>query len=291
MKKHFVFILSSAVLLCLTASAASSAPADSRLQRVKTWAFAIGDGMLDGNVAARFAAYDLVIVDGEDVQAAEVAALRKNGTIVLAYLSVGTIEKWRWWYSRVKNYRLEYWGDWGEWYADTSRDGYRNVIVREVAPWILKKGVDGLFLDNTDMIETHPGQKAGMRVLVRRLSTLVRSSGKFLFTQNGEDSLGPTLIYYDGWNREDVSWTYDFDTGRYQKQPTQEINRALNALRRIGAAGLLVTATDYTKAGDRAAELLCVRNACAAGALPFVSNIHLSRLPAAPLQCPYPPAS
>jgi uncharacterized protein (TIGR01370 family) len=229
--------------------------------------------------------YDLVIVDGEDVEPAEVAALRQNGTIVLAYLSVGTIENWRWWYPSVKKYRLDYWGDWGEWYADASKDGYRNVIVQKVAPWVLKKGVDGLFLDNTDMIETHPRQKAGMRTLVKRLSNLVHSKNKFLFAQNGEDSIGPSLKYYDGWNREDVSWTYDFDTSQYHQQSPEDIAAALAALQTISAAGLLVTATDYVDDGNTAAEALCLQNACSAGALSFVSDIDLTRLPGAPLTC------
>ena len=285
MKKHFSVLSSALALLCLAANPVSAAPSDPRLQGVKTWAFAIGDGMLEGDVAARFAGYDLVIVDGEGVQPAQVAALHQNGSLVLSYLSVGTIENWRWWYPLVKKFRLDYWGDWGEWYADTSKDGYRNVIVQKVVPWMLKKGVDGLFLDNTDMIETHSRQKAGMRTLVKRLSNLVHPRGKLLFTQNGEDSIGPTLIYFDGWNREDVSWTYDFDTGEYHQQAPEDIAYAQNALQTISAAGLLVTATDYVDDGNTAAEALCLQNACAAGALSFISDIDLTRLPAAPLTC------
>lgn len=272
-------------LLCLAVSPLSAAPKDPRLQNVKTWAFAIGDGMLDGDIALKFAGYDLVIVDGEAVQPSQVAALHQNGTIVLSYLSVGTIENWRWWYPNVKKFKLDYWGDWGEWYADTSKDGYRNIIVQKVAPWMLKKGVDGLFLDNTDMIETHPKQKAGMRTLVKRLSNLLRPKKKFLFAQNGEDVIGPSLKYYDGWNREDVSWTYDFDTSRYHQQAPEDIASALAALQTISGAGLLVTATDYVDDGNTAAEELCLQNACAAGALSFISDIDLTRLPSAPLIC------
>ena len=132
--KKISFFLILAVLFGLAIGSVSAAPADPRLQNVKTWAFAIGDGMLDPGVASRFAGYDLVVVDGEDVKAVQVAALKKAGTVVLAYLSAGTIERWRWWYPRVKMYRLNYWGDWGEWYADVSKAGYRDVIVNTVAP-------------------------------------------------------------------------------------------------------------------------------------------------------------
>jgi hypothetical protein len=63
------------------------------------------------------------------------------------------------------------------------------------------------------------------------------------------------------------------------------VTSAQTALRRIAAAGLLVTATDYLPAGDDADTAGAVRNACAAGALPFVSDIQLTRVPAEPLRC------
>ena len=106
-----------------------------------------------------------------------------------------------------------------------------------------------------------------------------------LFAQNGESSIGPLLRFYDGWNREDVSWTYSFKRRRYARRPASETARAQAALRRIAAAGLLVTASDYTAAGDLGAEQESVANACAAGAVPFVSDIDLRRLPSAPLTC------
>lgn len=64
-----------------------------------------------------------------------------------------------------------------------------------------------------------------------------------------------------------------------------EVAVAQAALRRIATRGLLVTASDYTAAGDEPVAQEAVANACAAGALPFVGDIGLTRLPAAPLTC------
>ena len=61
----------------------------------------------------------------------------------------------------------------------------------------------------------------------------------------------------------------------------------MTALQYIGQSGLLVTATYYTEAGDAAAFDESVANACAAGALPFVSNIALTRIPGVPPACPW----
>ena len=124
--------------------------------------------MLDGNagdVADRLGDYDLVVVDGEEASAAEVVgASRRRAPIVLAYLSVGTIEKWRGWYDDLKRYRLAAWQDWkDEWFADVSKAGLRDALADEIAPEILDKGFDGLFLDNVDMIEPKKHKQAARR--------------------------------------------------------------------------------------------------------------------------------
>ena len=267
--------------------AAEAAPDDPRLAAVQSFAFALGADANAGKVITRLAPYDLVVVDGELTTKASVRRLREGGALVLGYLSVGTIEPFRSWYPLLKPFRLKSrFEEFGEYYARVRAPRFRRLIRRRIAPRILRKGFDGLFLDNTDMVEGHPRQGRGMRKLVRKLSALVHGQGDFLFAQNGERSIAPLLPYYDGWNREDVTWTYDFAERRYVHRTAGNVQRALAALERIGDAGLLATSTDYTKAGDAAAFAESVANACGAGAVPYVSNIALTRIPATPPVCP-----
>lgn len=254
---------------------ASAAPRDSRLRSVQSFGFAIGTGALDRPLGA----YDLLVVDGVEASRARVRQLHRHGALVLAYVDVGTIERGRPWSGAARPFRLDRLEEWDEWYADVNARGYRRLIAARVAPRLLRKGFDGLFLDNTDMIETHRARRRGMRALVRSLARL----DGLLFTQNGEGSIGRMLRLYDGWNREDLSFTYDFDSSSYKPQPAAATRSAQRALRRIARAGLLVTATDYLPDGSDPAA--AVANACAAGALPFVSDIGLTRVPAEPLHC------
>jgi uncharacterized protein (TIGR01370 family) len=273
--------------LAACGQSARADPVDPRLAGIDSWAFAISAENLDRDIASgRYDPFDLVVIDGEDASTANVAALHESDKVVLAYLSVGTIEKGRSWYRCAKPYRLDFWGDWGEWYAKLKAKGYRELIRERVAPKMLDKGFDGLFLDNVDMIETHPGQVAGMGRLVAELSADVHERDGFLFTQNGEEVIDPLLPLLDGWNREDVSWTYDFDRGRYKRRSAGATERAQAALRRISGEGLLVTATDYVKKDDLAAVEESIANACSAGALPYVSNISLTRVPDHAYVCP-----
>jgi uncharacterized protein (TIGR01370 family) len=288
-----------AIASCALGLAAGPASAsgldDPRLAAAESWAFAIGGGMLAGEreaVGDRLGAFDLVVVDGELARPGEVDELQDRGAAVLAYLSVGTIEKWRGWFDRVRRFRLKAWQDWkDEWFADVSKPRLRRILARDVAPRMLDKGFDGLFLDNVDMIETrsHRAQRAGMRKLVRRLAALTHGRESLLFAQNGFWGLRKFGIreFLDGWNREDVTWGFDFDRGRYVRRSERQVEAALEELERMRARGRFVTATDYTREAGGAAEAEAVANACSVPALPYVSNLALSagRLPDPPLTC------
>jgi endo-alpha-1,4-polygalactosaminidase (GH114 family) len=268
---------------------------DPRLVDAESWAFGIGNGNLAGGPGAvgdRLERFDVVVIDGEDATPAEVAELHGRDVAVLAYLSVGTIEKWRGWFHRVKRFRLKAWQDWkDEWFADVSKPRLRRILARRVAPRILAKGFDGLFLDNVDMIEPrrHRPQRAGMRKLVRSLAHLTHGKGDLLFAQNGFWGLRRFGIreFLDGWNREDVTTRYDFDRRRYGRAPRRHRRAAMNELARMRELGLFTTAADYTKRpGGRLFED-SIANACSVGALPYVSNLGLTarRLPDPPLTC------
>lgn len=274
-----------ALALWATKTSADDAPRDPRLAAVHDWAFAISTDVDSDALVTRLAPYDLVVVDGELTAAARVTQMRASGSLVLGYLSVGTIEAFRPWYRKAKPYRMELWGAWGEWYADVRDPGFRRLVGGRVARRILRKGFDGLFLDNVDMIDGHPRQRRSMFRLVRRLAHLVHSRGGLLFAQNGAKAIKPVWDVLDGWNREDVTGTYDFERRRYLRQKPADVSAATSELRRLSSLGLLVTATDYTRAGDQEAMTASVANACAAGALPYVSDISLRRLPSAPFAC------
>lgn len=287
MKRLRILLAVAAGGLTFAATPALAVPRAPQLAGVQSFAFAIGSGNLDDSFTTRLAPYDLVVVDGEEATKRQLTALHTQDKVVLAYLSVGTIEPGRSWYRRAKRYRLkDRFEEFGEYYAAPSKRGYRRLIAERVAPQMLRKGFDGLFLDNTDMIEGHRKQARGMRVLVRDLAKLTHGRGELLFTQNGDRSIGPTLRYYDGWNREDVTWTYDFAHRRYRRVSLAGTAAAQATMRKLVARGLLVTSSDYTRKDDTAAASEAVVNSCAGGGLPFVTNIRLTRIPRIAAACP-----
>lgn len=277
-------VLTSVVAAALAIAVAGCTPptARERLHDAETWTFAIGDGTLDDSaeaVAERLGGSDLVVIDGESASPEQVAAVRETGAVVVGYLSVGTIEPWRGWYGEVAQHTLEYWPEWDEYYADVSAEEYRATVADEIAPALLGKGFDGLFLDNVDMVESHPEQAGGMRALIEALSALVREDGGVLLAQNGFDVMERLGLWdeIDGWNREDVTWTYDFDAGEYVRVESAEQAVALDELRRARERGVVTLATDYTAPGDADAVAEAAAAARSVGALPFAGDIGLTR--------------
>jgi hypothetical protein len=89
----------------------------------------------------------------------------------------------------------------------------------------------------------------------------------------------PLVQHFDGWNREDVTWTFDFDRRRYVPNSAGDRNAALDELESIGAHGLVTMATDYVDLADADLEPECeaVAYAAGAGALPYVADIGLTK--------------
>ncbi len=257
------------------------------LADARTFALALGAGDLD-DAAEReaFDQADLVVVDGPSTSADALDALHQRGAVVLAYLNVGAIEPGRPWYpdARDNGWLLDHWDDWDEWYLDVTQPEVQDFLVDEAARE-LALGFDGIFLDNVDMVDTHPEQAEAMVDLVADLDTTV-GPDRVLFAQNGDPVELGIVDHLDGWNREDVSGTYDFDTDTYRATSRKERTAAVEALRTLHARGVFVTATDYLEADRGPAADAAVEVACGAGAVPFIADIDLTRFPDPPLRCP-----
>lgn len=256
------------------------------LSTVRSFAFGLGLEATPDEIE-KLKQYDLVVLDGVNLSDADLAEIKSEGAIVLGYLSAGTIEKGRSWSKKLKReFALGYWEEWDEWYARVSSRKFRRFFIRRIATPVLEKGFNGLFLDNVDMISDFPAQTKGMLRLLKMTRSLL-GENRFLFIQNGDELIEriEKEVQLDGWNREDVTSTYDFDSESYLLQSEQDIENDLSFIRSMIQRAYLVTTADYTASDESAETEQSVRNSCQAGAIPFVSDIFLTRLPVNPYTC------
>jgi endo-alpha-1,4-polygalactosaminidase (GH114 family) len=269
-----------------TPTAAAPPPAYARLHAARTFSFALGARLNAQNVT-RLSHRDLVVVDGEDASAADVVKLKARSAIVLGYLSVGSVESWRSWFPLLKEHRLEPLGDWdGERYADVSNAELRDALADTIAPSLLRKGFDGLFLDLVDMTEDHPAQADGMYDVVSRIAARVHGAGGLLMAQNGDGVISRYLPLLDAWNREDPTGTYDFAHERYVLNDPAGRRLARAALSKVQAAGLVTTTTDYFATPAGRDQRRAIHLSCSVGAIPTIGDIALRKVPKTPIRCP-----
>ncbi|MBB4663964.1 endo alpha-1,4 polygalactosaminidase [Conexibacter arvalis] len=228
--------------------------------------------------ACDLSGYDLVVIDGVGERGGDrrrvAAALARlvPDTLVLSYLSVGTVEAWRPYAPRVPAaWQLEPVPDWpDERYADVRAPGWRTLMAEQAAA-LAAAGFDGLYLDNLDVAEDHPPLADALVELVAALRAAAPSL--LLVAQNGLAVADRLPI--DGIAHEDVFWRWE---DGYVASPPAETAALLAGLRRLRDRGLPVFTLDYAAPGSPGAAEAAQRS-LAEGFHPAVSVLELDRPP------------
>ncbi len=189
----------------------------------------------------------------------EIKRIRDSGIIVLAYLSIGEAEDYRWywndsWIPGSPPWLGEENPQWQGNYAVKFWDHQWQEIVMQYLNTIISQGFSGVYLDKVDEfeywmergIEDAPYRMASF---IENISDYARSiSPDFLIVpQNGEDILDytPQLAgIVSGWAAEDV-----FYNG-LEKNPEEEVSWRVEKLQKILKEGKFVLSVDYVDDGS-----------------------------------------
>lgn len=227
--------------------------------------------------AEELAQYDLAIVQPETLTSAEIDQLHQEGTLVVAYLSLGEVEPSRAWYSdgRVDpQWILGRNENWGSYYIDAGQTGWQALMV-DLAGEFLAMGYDGIFMDTIDTVDVFPETTQGMIGLIRALRTTYPD---MLMVQNrGFDVAEEVAADIDAVMFEDASTTYDFQTGEYSYYVDQDsIDQIISF---SSETDLPILALDYAPVDNPGLAYRAVQNALEWGFIPAVSTINLDDIP------------
>lgn len=201
---------------------------------------------IDRDKIDRLEDYQTVIIDAEHFTKADIKKLKKAGKTVYTYLSIGSLEDYRSYYKSYKHLALSKYDGWeGEEWVDVSSKAWQKLMLKR-AKEFKKKGVDGFFLDNTDVYYEYKEPriyKGLVKILtdIRKLNTRVIINGGDVFVSKYLKENKDLKKIADGVNQEGV-----FTTLVEDKKKGEEITRYyLNYLKKLSKKGIRIYLTEY----------------------------------------------
>ncbi len=296
---HAAPLFGASLMLALAAAGSPVAAAPSRisLSGVTSWGYQLQQ--VDPDLVAA-SPYDLMVVDysrdGSGEQAftrADVATMQRKqdgGTrIVLAYLSIGEAEDYRFYWQRnwlsappawlgsenpdwPGNYTVRYWDP-----------GWQSLILGSPGAYlddIIAAGFDGIYLDRIDAFDVSDesmSREMRMKLMAEFVSSIAayarqRQPGFVVVGQNGEELLDLPLYTdtIDGVGKEDLFFGLEGDETLNSKG---ELRASLTPLQRFQASGKPVFLIEYLETAETKA--LARENAAALGAPLFIGDREL----------------
>lgn len=211
--------------------------------------------------------YNYIVIDAQNYSKKEIKRLKTGGRKVYSYLSIGTIEKYRSYYKKFKKYGLKKYNNWNsERWVDVRKKPWQNYIVKKLVPRLKKKGIDGLWIDNTDVYYEYHKKKV-FNSLVSMLRKIHKK--KIPIIINGGDVFVDKLIkknkqyIIDGIMQEEVlTLIKDYDKGVFTRQGQEDYNYFTSYIQRCKAKGIKISLLEYTKDPAMRQEIIdyCKKN-------------------------------
>lgn len=225
MRKKKLFLRKICVLVLILSTALLSACSDDSSDGAEKYVVLIGE---DSDITDKLSDIDLLVIDAEYFSQNDIARLRENGIReIFSYINIGSIESFRSYDTDFEKYTLGAYENWPEekW-IDVSAPEWQACTASRVDS-LVQKGVDGFFVDNTDVYYNYP-QECIYDGILTILDYRDHTGGKILI--NGGDSFVKKYltteknVLIDGVNQENVFTAYDFSKDVYTKsgQSTRE---------------------------------------------------------------------
>ncbi|MBR0428693.1 MAG: endo alpha-1,4 polygalactosaminidase [Lachnospiraceae bacterium] len=214
---------------------------------------------IDGSQAARCAGYDLVVIDAQEFTAEQVAQLKAGGATVISYLNIGSMEQSRAYYGDYSGFGLSARDGWpDEVWMDVSQPDWQNYVTGTLAADLVAKGVDGFFLDNTDVYYAYPTDEIynGLLTIINNLQGYnlpIIINGGDSFVSRGL-STGELTYLIEAICQEDVFTTYDQYKG-YSFQSKADTEYYKQYVESCAQQNLLVYIIEYAPDPDTAAMI------------------------------------
>lgn len=198
----------------------------------------------------KMSGYDLVVLEGQEFSAADIAQLHAAGQEVYSYLNIGSVEEYRSYYHRYHHLALGVYENWDdERWIDVSAPSWQSFLVDTLASEFVSKGIDGFFLDNADVYYEYPQESIyqGLLSIIKHLGKhnkpMMLNGGDTFMLRALEEDRGAQLL--QAIHQETVFTSIDFDKETYGKQNAEDKAYYQEYIETCAAAGMRIYLTEY----------------------------------------------
>ncbi|MBQ8967620.1 endo alpha-1,4 polygalactosaminidase [Ruminococcus sp.] len=206
--------------------------------------------------AAYMENYDKIVIDAQYFTADEITELKKAGHTVYSYIDLGSVENFRPYYDDYEKFTLDVYENWEEekW-VDVSQEEWQTFVVDELAVSILAKGVDGLFVDNTDVYYHYPTDEMfeGVTAILKgfkALDTYVVINGGDAYVTEYQQRNGNLDGVMDAVNQETIFSKINWDDGTFSDNESSEREYFQDYVKMVSDNGKDVYPLEYTTDED-----------------------------------------
>ncbi len=251
---------------------------ENRIKNINTFAVYYGDDSVE-----ELEKFDLVILS--PLLQEEAIELNKFGVITIGYLSLTTIGGWEPWAKNVsKEMIIGHYEEWGEKIVNVCDQRWREIVLNEAIPYILKKGFKGVFLDNLDMIDKYPFMRNCVIELVKDIREKYPNS--IIVVNRGFSVIEDIAPYIDAVLFEGFGTYYNFSTKQYLKWQGNDYKWMINVAEKLKTLsakyGFIVLALGYADLDNETMlKQYCeyVSNlASKYGFIPYIGNVYLNKV-------------
>lgn len=195
---------------------------------------------------------ETIVIDAQYYSKKEIAELKRTNGTVLSYLNVGSIEDFRDYFPEYEDLILGPYENWEEEYwINVADERWQDFVVKDLAKPLLNKGVDGFFIDNTDVyyLYNNSGVYQGITNILMQLkknqAQVVINGGDTYVSKYLEEN-GNLDDILDGVNQESVFTSIDFDNKSFAENDPETREFYLEYLDAVKSAGKKTYVLEYT---------------------------------------------
>lgn len=207
---------------------------------------------IDASEMKKLYGYKEVVIDAQYFSKRDIQALHKKGVKVYTYLNVGSIENFRKYYKDYEHLAIGDYENWDEekWVDVSSLEWQK--FIKGLSGKLLKKGVDGFFIDNCDVYDYANTKEnfVGLVKILRNIKSLKKEviiNGGDVFVKKYKSQYGSMKSIMTAVNQETVWSRIIFNKGTFGKQPKDVHNYFSNYVKLCKKDGMRVYLLEYTK--------------------------------------------